>query len=211
MPLTNTYDPENWLVSLTRSLEEYVRTTLNDPDTDVEMDFPNTREWPKTNPLEKALIHFEQDTTSNPTYGFGVPGDDVYDNPNAPTTILHREAALHLVNFDVGVWVSAQSGGVTKRMALVQALIDMFQTATGKTALYQATDGITVVSFEGGRNELDRINDVPVWRALDMTLVVRVVSRHVPAQPDLVTATIDQNQELTIRVDDGTDKPVVTP
>lgn len=205
-----TYDPENWLVTLTRSLSDYMKTLI-DQDTTVEMSFPDTRSWAKPLPLEKSLIHFEQDGISNPVYGFGSPGDDMYNDPLNPTQVVHREAALHTVNFDVGVWVSTQGGGATKRTVLHQLLIDTFGTVAGRKALYDATDGITVTSFEGGRNLLDRIDDVPVWRAHDMTLVVRVVSRHVPAQYDLVTLNTDQNQELTIRVDDGTEKPVTTP
>jgi hypothetical protein len=210
--MSTVYDPDNWLISCTRALKDFVVTTLNDKDTDVEMSFPDPRSWTKKVPLANALIHFEQDHISDPVYGFGSPGDDVIDDTDPENvTSLHREAVQHLVNFDVGVWVSAQSGGVTKRMALTQALKDLFVPAMNKVAMHDSTQGIWVVSFEGGRNELDRINDVPVWRALDMTLVVRVVSRHTPSSPVVVPGSYTQDEELTILSEDGTTKPVTTP
>lgn len=206
------YDPDNWLVSTTRVLGSYVNDTLADPDVHVEMDFPDTRNLPKENPLPYALIHFAQDDERDPTLGFGVPGVEVLDltDPANPTSTVH-EAAMHDVNFDVGVWVSADMGGATKRMQLVQSLKAMFATAGGRQAFNDATGGLNVIAFDGGRNELDRINDLPVWRALDMTLVVRVFSRHISAQAVPVPTDIPLGENLTIRSEDGTDKPVVTP
>lgn len=207
--MTYVYDPDNWLVSMTRAIGDYVTSVLNDPDSSVEMSFPDTSKWVKETPLANAVVHFEQDAISDPILGFGVPGDDVYDS-NAGTN-LHREAAMHLVNYDVGVWVSAEAGGGTKRMELVQALKNIFTTATGKQAFNAATEGLWPVSFEGGRNQLDRVNDLPLWRALDMTLVVRCFSRHTPTTPDVVPTDFTQNEQLTISSSDGTDKPVETP
>lgn len=212
----STYDPDDWLVSATRVLHEYVETTLgtmlpNDEVT-VEMSFPNTRDWPKELPLDKPLIHFEQDDLGDPILGFGVPGVEVIDDvtdPDNPTSSFH-EAAEHIINYDVGVWTSAQSGGTTKRMIVVQALKNMLATAGGKLALNEATGGLQVVSFNGGRNELDRVNDVPVWRALDMTLVVRCFSRHIPEVPDVVPTSVIQEPHLTIQ-DGSTVDPLVTP
>ena len=210
--MTITYDPESWLLSATRSLGDYVTTTLDDPDTDVEMSFPDTRSWPKQVPLAKALVHFEQDGLDNPILGFGSPGDDILDDsdPLNPT-LLHREAAMHDLNFDVGIWVSAECGGTTKRMELMQVLANMFTTSLGKKALNAATEGLTVMSFNGGRFEIDRINDIPVWRALDMTLIVRCFSRHIPAVPDVVALDIYQDQDLTIRSESGADISADTP
>lgn len=206
------YDPNDWLLSMTRTLGSYVETTLADPDTDVEMSFPDTRNWKKDTPLARALIHFEQDDISDPVLGFGVPGVDVFTDtdPLNPTT-EHAEAAMHLVNFDVGVWTSAEAGGATKRMQLVQALKNMLATASGKVAFNTATQGLYAVSFEGGRNELDRINDIPVWRALNMTLIVRCFSRHAPAVPDVVALDAYQDQNLKITSSDGTLVPIETP
>lgn len=191
-----TYDADNWLVSATRELGTYVDTLLADPDAEVEMSFPNTRDWTKETPLPKTLIHFEQDDMEDRALGFGSPGVDVVNNLTG--TVEHQEAAWHLINFDVGVWVSAEGGGATKRMETVQALKNMFTTAGGKTAFNEATEGLWVVSFDGGRNALDRINDIPVWRAMEMTLVLRVFSRHLPVAPDILIGDFVQDQDFVI-------------
>lgn len=210
--MTITYNPENWLLTAHRSLKDYVTTTLNDPDTDVEMSFPDPRSWTKQTPLAKALVHFEQDNMENPILGFGSPGDDILDDSDPLNPVsTHREAARHDLNFDVGVWVSAESGGATKRMELVQVLANMFTTTLGKNALNVATEGLNVVSFHGCRFEIDRINDIPVWRALDMTLIVRCFSRHVSEVPVVVALDAYQDQDLTIRTEDGADSPIETP
>lgn len=204
------YNPDDWLLSTTRVLGSYIKDTLNDLDTEVEMSFPDTSKWTKTTPLAKALIHLEQDHISDPVLGFGIPGVEVPTSPPDGTYKFH-EAAEHLVNYDVGVWVSAEAGGSTKRMVLTQALKNIFATVTGKQAFNVATGGLWAVSFEGGRNELDRVNDIPVWRAFDMTLIVRVFSRHIPPSTTGLTAKIDQAPSLTIVNADGTVSPAVTP
>lgn len=203
-----TYDPDNWLVSLTRELGSYVSAQVGTEDVAVEMSFPDTRSWKKETPLRTAIIHFEQDDAHTPVLGFDQPGVDVLDVPT--DEIRRHEAVMHLVNFDVGVWVSAEMGGVTKRMELCQALTNMFATVYGKRAFNAATSGLWIESFTGGRNELDRINDVPMWRALDMTLVVKCFSRHIPADPAYLTLNAEQGPHLTIQTD-GTTTPVVTP
>lgn len=209
-----TFDPDDWLVSTTRAIGAYVSNYLNDPDLGVEMSFPDTRNMQKETPLDKALIHFEQDDISDPVLGFGVPGKDVFDyvtDPAAPTYAKH-ETMQHHINYDVGVWVPAEIGGATKRMQLTQSLKNMLTTATGKKALNGATGGLWIVSFEGGRNELDRINGIPIWRTLNMTLIIKVFSRHIPATI-LVPGDGDykQNPDLTIQSATGTLVPVETP
>lgn len=208
------FDPDDWLVTTTRSLGSFVSNNLNDPDVIVEMSFPDTRNMQKETPLDKVIVHFEQDDITDPVLGFDVPGVDVVDttDPITPTYAKH-EAMQHLVNYDVGIWVPAVLGGATKRMQLTQALKNMLTTATGKKAFNVATGGLWIESFNGGRNELDRINGVPIWRALNMTLVVKVFSRHIPATPFLVPGDADfkQNPDLTIQSATGTLVPVETP
>jgi len=72
------YDPVQWLTSGTRGLRDYVEMYLNDPDVLVEMSFPDTTRWTKEIPLEKSVVHFEQDDVQNPMLGLGEPGVDVY-------------------------------------------------------------------------------------------------------------------------------------
>jgi hypothetical protein len=206
------FDPDNWLVSATRSIGFYVANTLNDVDVAVEMSYPDTSAWTKELPLDKVIVHFEQDDVMSPVLGFGIPGVEILDefDVDNPTVELH-EAAQHMIDFNVGVWVSAELGGVTKRMEVVQVLKNIFSTPGGRTRFNNGTEGVQVVSFDGGRNELDRINDLPIWRTLDMTLIVRVFSRYIPPTPDIVATNFDQGQNLTITNEDGELDPVVTP
>ena len=100
-------------------------------------------------------------------------------------------------------------GGATKRMETTQALKNLFTSVYGKRKFNEDTDGLNVVSFLGGRNIIDRINDVPVWRGMDMELIVRVFSRHVPSTPPVtVPLDIGQSENLTIVVDDGSTESV---
>ena len=125
---------------------------------------------------------------------------------------MHHEAVLHLVNFDVGVWVSAENGGVTKRMELTRKLKDMFTSATGKEAFNEATGGLWPMSFEGGLNQLDRVNDLPIWRTMGMTLIVRCFAKIVPLSPYIYVDPGNYIQDPHLTIDDnGTIKPVVTP
>lgn len=211
------YDPDNWMISLTRSLGDYVTSLVSVETVDVEMSFPDTRNWAKETPLAKSLIHLEQDHIDSPVLGFGYPGREVFttpvgydpENPLATDPQLWRidEAQQHHVNFDVGVWVSAEGGGATKRMELTQALVNAFTVAGAKQKMYDDTGGLWVVSFTGGHNETDRINDIPIWRALEMTLILRVFSRHAGVE-QVVPDDFDQDQELTIADNTGAQVPI---
>lgn len=199
------YDPEDWLVSASRAIVTYIQIAVGD-DVNVENSYPDTRTWIKETPLAKTLIHVEQDDETDPVLGFGIPGVRIYDD-DAGTSLL-QEAAMHIVPYDIGVWASAESGGVTTRMQSVQMLKNLFTPATGRRAFNEATGGIQVVSFDGGRNELDRINDLPVWRAMGMTLIVRVFSRHVPATADTMVLDVEQDQRLAITGPTGALLPI---
>lgn len=209
------YDPDNWLVSTHRSIQTWVADQLAAipalaTDVEVEMSFPDTSQWRVGMPLDKILIHFEQDDEADPVLGFGQPGVEVLDttDPNNPTWQL-QEAARHDLNFDVGVWVSAEMGGATKRMEAVQALKNLFTSVQGRQRFNSDTEGLNVVSFEGGNNTIDRINDIPVWRTFGMTLIVRVFSRHLPSDPPLVVPTdVTQGQSLSIIGGDGQLEPI---
>lgn len=202
--MSTIYDIDNWLVSSTRVLRGYIADALGELVT-VELNFPDTMELL---PLPKTLVHMEVDDMGHPVVGFGIPTAEVFNDVTG--TVLSQDLAVHEVNYDIGVWASRESGGATHRMEVVQALSALFAPAAAKQAFREAT-GMSVVSFNGGRNELDRLNGTPVWRALDMTLVVRVVSRHVPEVAEIMATSITQDQELTIPThapsgsDDGTE------
>lgn len=203
------YDPDLWLESLTRALKSFCEARINDPDVSIEMSFPDTANWTKETPLDKAIVHFEIDDIQNPTLGFGEPGVDSRDDIGNGGTIVRLEAVQHLVNFDVGVWVPAQLGGATKRMELVRKVTTMFGSVNGKQDFNTSTEGLWPVSYEGGQNVLDRINDIPLWRAMGMTLVVRAFER---VTPDPGTQIEGFGTEPNIVIDDnGTLAPVTTP
>lgn len=198
-----TYDPDNWLDSMLHAIEDYVSSYFNGDVYQVEMSFPDTSNITKETPLDKILIHFEIDDEDSTPMGFGSPGVPVYDE-DAGTEVI-QGAQPHIVNFDVGVWASAEMGGETLRARTMQKLKDLFTQPQLRQQFKDATGGVKIVSFQGGRNLLDRINDILVWRAADMTLRVRVVSRYTPDTPVLVPSDgFDINLSLTI--DD--DKPV---
>lgn len=214
MPQT-LYNPDLWLESLSRALQDYVANAFNSTLYQVEMSFPDTVNMAKETPLRKVLIHLEQDDEEDPTMGFGEPGKEVYTKtsidpaPETGTVLLH-EAAMHLVNYDVGVWSSAETGGETTRMRAQRVLKTLFVGNSAKLRAKATMGGVEIVSFNGGRHLLDRINDVPVWRAMDMTLVVRVFSRRIPEPVEAEDAVLafDQDQNLTI---DPGDLPVEIP
>jgi len=206
------YDPENWLLTTVRSLVSYTKNALDPSDAILYVDagFPidGNGEWTKPSPLDRTLIHFEQDDATNPTWGFGIVGKSTYTPPagSNPGTERIDEAQPHMVNFDLGVWASVESGGATARMKYQQELANLFGRAGGKQDLYDATGGIWVVSFSGGRHVLDRVNDMPVWRVTDMTLVVRVVSRHL-GQEVVVPDNAVFEEDFTITDDAGNQIP----
>lgn len=218
------YDPnefvlnqhEGWLVTALRAVKVYTQAYLGQhgDDLEVEMNFPDTVTMEKQLPLPKPLVHFALDNIEDPLLGFGTPGILVtndYDDPANPTMGL-VEAAQHILNFDVGVWVSSEAGGETKRMQIVQALKDGFARQGGRQAFRLGTGGLNILSFDGGRFALDRINDVPVWRAMDMTLLVRAFSRHAPISSWPAEFTVNVEGELVIQTGvDGDGEPILDP
>lgn len=210
---TYAYDPDNWLVSTMRVIPAYVLDSLSaideiGSDLAVEMSFPDTSRWTKTTPLNDILVHFELDDDQPIKIGFGIPGVGVLDDEDNPSTVLFSEASKYRLNFDVGIWVSAEMGGATKRMQVRQALKNLLHPAGARQAFNAATEGLNIVSFEGGSDALDRINDVPIWRTMTMTLIVEVFGRYTPTFPDYVPVVVTQVQELTIISENGSPEPV---
>lgn len=206
------YDPDAYLVSAGRSIHDYVRDQLLaradiGDVVDVEMSYPDTRDWTKDSPLERSLVHFELDDDPAMILGFGVP--QTLDDQGDDTAIV-SEPQVHHLNYDVGIWTSPQSGGTTKRAQLRQALRDIFGTATGRVAFNEATEGLQAIEFGGGSDVLDRVNSLPIYRTTGITLVVSVFSRLTQSTPvDLVTDAV-QLQHLSIDGADGTLEHVST-
>lgn len=207
------YDPDNYLTSVMFSLKSYVTDQLHANEAildtvDVEMGFPVQRDnWTKKQPLARSVVHLVLDDDPEVRVGFGVP---VTQSDNDDGTTVLTEPALHELNFDVGIWTSAQSGGEEMRARLRQALYGIFGYATARQALTAATDGLVVRSYGGGNDVLDRVNDLPVYRTTSITLVLRVFSRYTfPVPVDLV-GSFDQYQKLSIQEGDGSLQHVTT-
>ena len=92
------------------------------------------------------------------------------------------EAHRRIINFDVGVWATLDAGGETIRMKAVQALHDMFGSNGVRLDFNEQLGGVTITSFDGGQDVIDRISDMPVWRTVNMTLVVEAYSKSTPDQ-----------------------------
>lgn len=184
------HDPTNWLPSAQRVLEEYTLAQIDaavmvsgNPSGleayDVVFDWPDAAAMAKEAKLPKTIIHFAIDDIDNIRVGLGrnAAGSFEVDNAEpAGDTVTYSEAMWHQLNFDVGVWASDQSGGVTSRLVVYQTLFQMFGTDTARRATRLATD-LEILRFNGGRFITDRINDLRVFRIIDCELVVRVASR----------------------------------
>lgn len=207
---TYLYDPDNWLISLHRSLREYILRgfknsvkngngdSIGDQVYQVEFDFPGSDQLARLMPLQKTLIHFVVDDIENPILGFG---DAVVSRTPDPTNtyMIEEEAVPHVVNYDVGIWASDDSGGSTARLEAYQVLNSLFSGPLAMNGCRVQTGGVEIRSFVGGRFIIETINDVPVFRTVDTTLVVRVYERNTPDLEDRPLADeIVQNPGLTV-------------
>jgi hypothetical protein len=198
-----TYNPEDWLISSTRTLKQYAIDTINAPNVyDVVMEFPGAQIDAAKLPLSKTIFHFEVDAIEELPVGFGdTPMVWGYDNAGQ----VHPQwAHVHRLNFDIGVWASDKSGGTTSRMRARQWLTRLFSLPEGAERLRNYSDGgdgvLEVLSFSGGRFIQDTANDMRLYRLVDSTLEIRVYSR-TPID-DVVSGPaieqIDQAPGLTI-------------
>lgn len=217
-----TYDPENWLESTFREIKAYteagfqlaVLDSNNNPAGldfyEVVMEFPGPALDDLGVPLAKTVIHFEIDDSGDMPLGFESSPmvDNWTDGGVNPDTVNPQWAGMHVINFDVGVWSSAQSGGTTSRMRAKEILYDLFGAPSGKINFHAFTDGgdgrVEILSFTGGRGIRDTIADSPVYRLIDSQLVVRVYSRtKTVATPGPAIETIDQDPNLEVQDNSG--------
>lgn len=183
-----TYNPDEYLTSAIRSLIEYVKEGLeltgddDDPYT-VESAYPDAEGIGKSRvPLAKTMIHFEIDEINGITFGLGdcVVDDDVREivgSDPPQDEVLRMEAKRFDITLDMGIWASVESGGPTARMQARQDLDTLLSGTGAYEACHAATDGVELLSFTGGRNVTDSINDVPIFRTVDMALRIRVFAR----------------------------------
>jgi len=198
-------DPDNWLLTLYRALKYYIND--NQPGVyDIRFDFPGTDDLQDLLPLEKTIIHFEVDDHNDLRLGLGPQTYqyqystivDPDNNTLMRDLIEEHEAQQHLVNFDIGIWASAKSGGVTARLQAFQLLNDLFSGPDNFRTVREKV-GCEIISFTGGSFLRDSVNDIPLYRAGNITLIVRVFARRRITPVPIIEEII---QEPGIRIHD---------
>lgn len=212
------YDPENFLVSLTRAIKAYVIWGMNaflgsgvvynsQTNTsgviDVIMEYPPAGVEVYTTPLPRSILHFEIDSVDGELVGFGNNiFKETYDE--VEKFLIQQEGSAHRVNFDVGIWTSDKSGGTTMRLMMRQALDQIFLGVKARNNFKLAVDNGNgspeILSFSGGGFIVENLNDVKTYRMIDCTLELRCYSRSKADVSDAVPTIeeIDQAPGLTI-------------
>lgn len=204
--MSTQFQADNWLVTLHRALSEYVSTEIDEyvqaggnpaglEAYDIVFDWPEADDISQESRLKKTIIHFVIDDIDNRRLGFGsgeVKSVETLNNEPDADTVQYFAGQGHVVNWDVGVWASDESGGSTARLVVYQMLQRILGTEIGRKKLHDATSGIEIIRFNGGRFITDRINDVRVYRIVDSELVARVYSS-ISDQPQVI---VDQEPEV---------------
>jgi hypothetical protein len=152
-------------------------------------------------PLRKTLIHFEIDDQDD-NLMMADPMLETYVGTDQ--TVQQQWAAMHHLNFDVGVWASDDSGGTTARLRAKQLLYRLFGYPSSITALREHSEGgdgcLEIIRFSGGMNVQDRVSDIRLYRMVNGQLEIRVFSR-TPVSPEVTVPAIEtivQDPQLTI-------------
>jgi hypothetical protein len=173
------YDPEKWLETTLRGIKDYVTANLNTRIYEIVMEFPGPKLDDSKLPIRKSIIHFEIDDIVDRPVGLG--DDPMEWNYDVAGIVNPQWAAMHQINFDVGIWTSDDSGGTTARMRAKQELQRLFGFPPSVNALRAATNGgdgcVEIIRYTGGSFTLDTINDVRMYRMVNGELDVRVFSR----------------------------------
>jgi hypothetical protein len=220
--LTTTFSPDEWLVSLFGSLTDYINAEIDqsvmvglDPQGlrayEVVMDFPDADSLPEGAEFNRTIIHFGIDDIETRQLGFGpgIVNSEITDGTDLVAgTVSDQEAKSHVANFDVGIWASDESGGITSRLRAYQLLDKLFNGMIAKTRCWDFTEGVEIRFYNGGRFVNETINDVRVFRAVGMELEVRVYSRQVADDEILVDREPDQDPDLEITNDSGSLVPL---
>jgi hypothetical protein len=183
-------DPNNWLTTTPRCLKSYVEARLDLDFHTVVMSFGEADDLAREQPLETRIVHFEIDDIDNRRLGLGDGVVKRNINPNPLVfTLTEEEAQWHEFNFDIGLWVSDEMGGVTARLELYERLTDMLDGPSAEQAVWDETD-IEIRSFRGGQFELEKIGDVRIYRVMGMELMARVAGRKVSAPMPYIDETL---------------------
>jgi len=186
------YDPEAWLITTLRGIKDYAKigfdnavknnlgASVGDEVYEIIMEYPSADTLAKLAPFTKTIVHFEIDDIDTPIFGMG---NNIFNWNYDPTLkwVRPQEAQKHILNFDVGIWASDRSGGITSRLRAYEILNDLFGGASAKNKLMAATElndgGVELLSFTGGRFLADKVNDIIVHRMVDCTMMVQIFSR----------------------------------
>lgn len=211
----STFNPQAWVTTMQRSLKDYILAEVDaaisdnaspTPNNvgsdvfDVVFDYPSAAASALDVDLKKTIIHLEIDDIENIPLGMGRNVvADVYTagNVSTPAKLVEREAHCHRVNFDVGVWASDVSGGSTSRLLAYEILDKIFTGDMARVKCMSTTQGVELISFQGGRFVIDTLNDVRVFRIVGSELIARVYSRK-DGNELIVPDEITQNPLLTI-------------
>lgn len=214
-----TLDPLDWLPSTVRALNDYISSRFAAAVSgeglqayEIIMSYPTADSLPKGAEFIKTIIHFDIDDITTRKLGFGtdiisaavvngigVPGQA----GSSPGTVTEHQAMRHEISFDVGIWASDESGGVTARLRAYQYLNKFLSGEIARQKCLAATDGVEIMSYNSGRFVTQTINDVRVFCVVGAELEVRVFSRD-DADPEiLVDQEPTQEPELVIQGDDG--------
>lgn len=186
-------DPDRWLESLVRALKNYIDSNLSDVY-EVVTEFPAGDALARLPKTERTVIHFEIDDVDDVVFGMGDNFvDDIYDESNVLVTGI--EALCKRVRFDVGIWASHQSGGVTARLRAYQHLSRLLN---GSQAYKRALQhDFEILEFTGGTFVREEVGEIPVFRVVAATLVLRVYPRAF-ADPVTFVEEVEQDQNLEI-------------
>lgn len=182
MPQENQLNADKWFTSLVRALKEHVNegivAEMGAGLVDVVIGHPGADELAVLMPEPKPVISFEADDIDTTTLGFG---DDVVKSEvlvvGADNWLLHEEGKRHVVNFDIGVWCSDAAGGYTACMRVYEVLQGVLGSSRSRKNFSEASNGVSILNFTGGRIVTDKVNDIRTFRLVDAELVVRVFSR----------------------------------
>jgi hypothetical protein len=235
------FDPEQWLETATRGLKDYTEkgfyesvvddgfNWVGDQVYEIVMEYPSTDKLARLLPVAKTVIHFEIDDIDDRMLGMGE-GIFRWNYDPIRASVSPQDASEHRINWDVGIWASDRSGGLTARLRAYQTLKNLFQGPIAIDALRDATmsyvDGeaescLEIIDFSGGRFYTDSVNDITTYRLINCSLLIRVFSRtpktveiptieEITIIPELI---IDDNLQLPMGVniyDEGTGTDTAT-
>lgn len=196
------YNPDKPFTSFFESLLAYLQTYVNENVYEIVPSYPSPEQIDKLLPLRKTIIHFDIDEPQSQFFGFG---DNVVDYEyieydeltDTGAEVIETEARCHEILLDFGIWASIESGGPSARLAARELLDAILNGPSAKEAVMSVTDGVELLSFSGGRNITETINDIDVFRMVGIELRVRIYSRK-RTEPGRIINEIDQAPELEI-------------